>query len=62
LEGEIGVCGGKYTDEVCFKSLNGLISRVDAVVMRLNEHIVAPFDGEIFFDDHISLGCPSRLI
>jgi len=55
LKGEISVGGGKRTDEVCFKSLNGPFSRVDAVVMWLDEHILAPFEGEVFFDNCIGL-------
>ena len=39
------------TDEVGFKSLNSSFSRIDMVVMWFDEHVVAPFVGEIFFDE-----------
>jgi hypothetical protein len=50
LKGEFTVGRRKGTDKVIFERLDGAFCRVNAVVVWLNEHEVAIFVGEIFFD------------
>ena len=50
MKGELAVGHRKGTDKMIFEHLDGAFGRVNAVVVWLNEHELAIFVGEGFFD------------